>query len=230
MTTATSTSTLGVIIWTVAVTIFVGWMATVAADWRKLKGKKVAAPFREALRGNVFWGICLVGALVAVVMFSWGVFVVRTIYADHQFFVATNDRQARQIYANRHLLDVAGVFTEYRLMIENNFSETRCLIEVTAPPEAQEMANTVRDMAGMGARCSLSGPGDTTSSPERAKHTEIGMIDGGIVFHARKGKDEDAVFDVLKTLLPLKRTYEVPPGSPDHFIWLQFGRDVKWKN
>jgi hypothetical protein len=70
---------------------------------------------------------------------------------------------------------------------------------------------------------------DVNRSPEERKKAETGMVDGVVIFHARENDiGARELFGKLAADLPLRRSYEVPVDSPEHFVWLQYGRNVKW--
>ncbi len=71
----------------------------------------------------------------------------------------------------------------------------------------------------------------TSDSPDEEREAVTDMVSGVIVFHSRRDdKAAFALFDNLSSLLPLKRSYEIPKGSPENFVWLQFGPNVQWNN
>ncbi len=74
-------------------------------------------------------------------------------------------------------------------------------------------------------------PLPTSDSPDEERDAVTGMVSGVIVFHSRRDdKAAFALFDNLSSLLPLKRSYEIPKGSPENFVWLQFGPNVQWNS
>ena len=72
MTSATSTNTLGFILWTVALAI-VSWAATVAEKWRRLAKEKRSSPFREALSDSLWTGVYLSIGIGVLVLMALGV-------------------------------------------------------------------------------------------------------------------------------------------------------------
>ncbi len=86
---ATSTNTLGFILWTVAITA-VSWVATFAARWVQLKREGRERPFTEAIRDSWLPAIFEAIAIGVLVLCLWGIFTGKTIYKDHQFQASTN--------------------------------------------------------------------------------------------------------------------------------------------
>ncbi len=91
MTAATSTNTLGFIVWTVAITAM-GWVATTAARWLELKREKVSEPFRKAVLGSATAGAFLGAGVFILVVVAWGIFIIRTVYYDHQGLVTIRNQ------------------------------------------------------------------------------------------------------------------------------------------
>lgn len=87
MTSSTSTNTLGFILWTIAVTAVL-WLAAVGADWWKLRKKHAPTAFREAFAGSFVSGLFSAIGVTVLVLIIWGWFIMRTIFDDHQYFVA----------------------------------------------------------------------------------------------------------------------------------------------
>jgi hypothetical protein len=85
---ATGTTNLGFFVWVIALTA-VGWAATLAAEWLKLKRSRTTAPFRDALRGSRLTGIFLTAGIVLIVVLMFEFFLVRTVYEDHEDLAAT---------------------------------------------------------------------------------------------------------------------------------------------
>ena len=86
MTAATSTNTLGFILWTVALTV-VGWAATVAERWWQLRQENTDLAFRKALVNSLWPGVFLAGGVGGLVLIVLGIFMVRTVYDDHNLLV-----------------------------------------------------------------------------------------------------------------------------------------------
>jgi hypothetical protein len=102
MVTATSTNTLGFLMWTVALTA-VGWTASLTGTWFQLKREKTEIhPFRKALRNSWWPGVFLAAGVAALVFCAWGVFSIKTVYGDHQSQVSANGRLVTQ---NKELRD-----------------------------------------------------------------------------------------------------------------------------
>src|SRR5690348_10703689 len=89
MTGSTSTNTLGFILWTLALTAVL-WLAAIGAEW--WKRRKEADAFRAAFAGSLVLGVSSAIGVTVLVLLVWGGFIVRTVFSDHQYFVAkTNE-------------------------------------------------------------------------------------------------------------------------------------------
>jgi hypothetical protein len=132
--------------------------------------------------------------------------------------------------AANNLMYMLQAFRGYRGMI-GGFKPTSCHIRVTAPSNAGPIPSAISGFSIQVTNCETYGPMPVGDSPDEERDTLTGMIPGVIVFHSRRGdKAAFALFDNLSNLLPLKRSFDVPKGSPDDFIWLQFGSDVHWNS
>lgn len=92
---ATSTNTLGFILWTVAITA-VSWVATFAARWVQLKREKREHALSEAIHDSWLPAIFEAIAITILVFCLWGIFTGRTTYQDHQSQVSENIRLLTQ--------------------------------------------------------------------------------------------------------------------------------------
>src|ERR1700680_3219604 len=86
---ATGTTTLGFIVWTLAITA-VGWVVTVVTNWLELGRAKTVSPFQQAIASSRLPGIILAVAVFGLVFVVYSVFLVQTVYRDHQSLVARN--------------------------------------------------------------------------------------------------------------------------------------------
>jgi hypothetical protein len=86
MTAATSTNTLGFILWTLTLT-GLGWASTVGAEWLKLVRKKTDSALRKAVSGSLWSGVFLATGMTVLVAIAFVAFVIKTIYQDHEFLV-----------------------------------------------------------------------------------------------------------------------------------------------
>jgi hypothetical protein len=146
-----------------------------------------------------------------------------------QLQTAKNNLDVHSAAAN-NLMYLMQAFRGYRGMI-GGFKPLSCQLRVTAPSDSGSIPSTVAAFSIQATNCPTFGPMDTNGSPDEERDTVTGMIPEVIVFHSRR--DDRAAFnlyDNLSNLLPLKRSYEIPKGSPENFIWLQFGPGVQWNS
>jgi len=235
---ATGTTTLGFIVWTLAIAV-VGWSATVASRWLDLRKERPLNPFRTALRSSVRPGTIPALGFGFLVLLTLSMFVVNTTYDDHQSLVAERDNLAcesadlaSQLDNEKHTLvnafQLEGAFVSYRRAI--GFS-TPCHIKFTAPPESMQFAITVAGLATQGSQCQPFGPESSDMNPDAEREAMNGMVPGVVVFHIARGdKEATQLFVSLENSMRLKLSYKIPAGSPAHFIWLQFGTNTKWNS
>jgi hypothetical protein len=95
MVSATSTNTLGFLVWTLALTI-VTWGATVLEKWWRYR--KDDSPFQKALRESWIPGLLELGAVIVLVIVVWWIFFIPvTVWRDHETLVHQNAAQVAQI-------------------------------------------------------------------------------------------------------------------------------------
>jgi hypothetical protein len=96
MVTATSTNTLGFIIWTVALTI-VGWLSAVVHSFLKRRKIEKRGAFSFAIRESLTSGLLMLAGVAILTAGLWAICVVVTVYRDHQRLVASNSDLSRKI-------------------------------------------------------------------------------------------------------------------------------------
>jgi hypothetical protein len=251
---ATGTTTLGFVLWTLALSA-VGWGAGVAAKWYELKRNQSAHRFNRALRDSFRAGGFLTIGVAGLVFISFWVFLVRTVYDDHQSLVneknvltRKNADLTKQLEIRKHsMVTTDPVFpnTIYLLQAFNSYRHFQngkpCVIMLSAPPKSRAMASMVAQFSNSVSGCTMFGPMEPDIDPDVEKRATDGMVPDKIVFHAARGDHAaDQLFTNLSNLIQLKRSYELPsatertqlysisnPGQED-LVWLQFGTNVQW--
>lgn len=250
---ASSTSTLGFVLWTIGVTV-IGWTATVAAKWFELWRAKRNQPLRSALDASFVPGMFLLGGMAVFVFVTYGYFVMRTVYDDHQYFVAQNGQLAENNKAlsadvqwRKHNISTTdAVFPNVIYLLQafsiyrHALNGQRCVVMITAPRESAALASAVAQFSNSVSNCFTVGPVDATSNPDAEAATMTGMVPDMVVFHAAKGdKAANALMGALGNQIRLKLSYQPPPKDfyslppsvgPVHVVWLQFGTDSKWNS
>jgi len=149
---ATGTTTLGFIVWTLAISA-VGWGATVAARWHELAVLGTDHPFNQALRDSLRAGGFLTLGVAGLVLISYSAFLIRTVYEDHRLLVAktqvvtnTNLELIKELELRKHSMvttDPVFVNTIYLLQAFNVFQAYSERASRTCPP-AQRTAREQR--------------------------------------------------------------------------------------
>jgi hypothetical protein len=146
-----------------------------------------------------------------------------------QLNAARNNLDIHSPGAN-NLMYMLQAFRSYRGML-GGYKPISCSIRLTAPANSGPIPSTVAQFSIQVTNCTTFGPMPTSDSPDEERDAVTGMVPEVIVFHSRRGdKAAFALFDNLSSLVPLQRSYEVPKGSPENFIWLQFGPNVQWNS
>jgi hypothetical protein len=206
---------------------------------------------QESIRAGQFLAIGLTGILLV----SYGAFLIRTIYEDHEWFVKANQTLARgnseltnELDIRRHaMVTTDPVFpnTIYLLLAFAGYRKAHnggpCVIMFSAPAGSNAMPSMVAQFSNSVSGCTTFGPMDASADPDVEARARNGMIADKIIFHAaRENQAADRLFTNLSNLIQLKRSYELPSApersrlyripnqGQEDLIWLQFGPDVKW--
>jgi len=251
---ASSTSTFGLVQWTVGITVVTSWAATVAVKWREYRRGKYGQPLRKALVGSFVQSMYLLGGITLYLFLTYVYFVGRTVYDDHQHLVAQNAQLAEmnkslsaEVQWRKHnisttdpvfpnLIYLLQAFSIYRHAVNGQ----RCVVMITAPRESAPLASVVAQLSNAVSNCSTFGPMDQSVNPDVETETITGMVADMVVFHAAKDdKAANQLFNYLGNQIRLKRSYQLPqkddyslpPGvGPVHVVWLQFGTNSKWNS
>ena len=240
----TGTTTLGFLVWTLAVTLF-GWLANLAWKWVQLNRQKSDRPFRTALSDSIWPGVLTAIGLGTLILLTFEGFFVRTVYDIHQSLaetnrqlVASNSSLTAELEIRKHSISTSDpVFpnTIYMLQAFNIYRHAlggaHCQIKVTAPPESGALASMIAQFSNSVSGCNTFGPMETRTNPDVEKETRDGMDPDLLILHADRGdKAADQLFMNLGNQIQMKRSYDLPPGSLKGFIWLQFGPNTKWNS
>lgn len=251
---ATGTTTLGFIIWTLALTA-VGWAATVAVRWIELKRENTTSPFEKALLSSRLPGIFLAGGVFVLVLVVFWFFLALTVYRDHQSLVAENKKLAdrnvtlsAELNWRKHNISTTDAVFPNIIYLLQAFQVYRgyikgapCVIWITAPSDSLPLASTVAQFSNSVSGCSTFGP-FPSGNPDLDEDVMDGMVPSVIVLHAPR--DDRAAGELemrLGNLIQTRRSY-TPPKTPkprlyqslhqytESFIWLQFGTNTKWNS
>jgi hypothetical protein len=203
----------------------------------------VMATLREAIRKYGWSGLRAIICVYGIIFF---VAAIKEVWKDHRFLVLqaatladSNSKLETKLRDRTNILekrDVAfdnmvGIFGAFLLFRQSIGADAPCQINLTAPQESQTMASTISVLVWIAAsRCHVLGPWPL-NTPEFEYEATHGMAKDAVVLHMPKGfKNEVAIYDAIGARLRLKRSYEMPLGSPENTIWLQFGTGKQWNN
>jgi hypothetical protein len=183
-------------------------------------------------------------AVYYVPIFCWC--YVKVIYTDHAALtkeaqqlrdervrlLADIEDRKRNIRTNEpayeHIKVIYAAYAEFRHSIGN----VPCQIKITAPDDSGTSAPIIRqiaDPAGEAANCAAFGPMISAMDPTVQPEATRGMEPGILIIHTRSDRAGSlALYDKLAPYLPVKRSYTMPPNSPNVLVWFQFGKDVHW--
>ena len=243
---ALSSSTLSVVIFSVVVPIVL-FVFLMGYQWLRTPKdrRRVLAVLRAGTTTAVISTV-IVTVVVWSALFGWS--VANTIYTDHENLASdvrqlTKDNQQLQstLQTKTHNLDprdpVTGnliyllqAFRSYRGAL-GGFNKIDCQVRLTAPHDSGLITSEIAEFSIQATNCTTFGPIPYDNDPDEKRDTFTDIESGKIIFHARRDdKAAFALYDNLSSLIPLERSYEVPVGSPQNYVWLQFGPGVKWNS
>lgn len=252
MVAATSTSTLGLAIWTVGLAVC-GWLAkriSLLFRHRQLPRKEQIS---KALEDGFHDALIEAIAITILALIAWGAFVPVVVYRDHvklRSEVATltiqRDSLSRDLNARKNNLFVGDpAFGNINRLLQDfqmyrgARKEKPCVIYVTAMPDSIEIASTVAQFSNSVSGCFTFGPSVPRDNPDLDEMTKDGMMPGVILVHLqREDKPGIILEENLGNQIQTRLSYEPPKipqnhlyaGTPEgaSFVWLQFGSGVKW--
>lgn len=148
-----------------------------------------------------------------------------------------NDKLRSELHERTHNLstqtpafsNISGLANAFRGWRATIGSSAPCRVEITAPPDARDIALAVGQLSVIGSNCPTFGPSSWDTDPDEETKAKTGMVPKTVVVHIARGVRGDVnLFNDLQSLFVVKRSYEVPAGSPENLVWLQFGPGTVW--
>lgn len=193
-----------------------------------------------------------------ILLVSYGVFFIRTVYRDHQALVNSvtslskkNAELTSKLEVRRHSMvtsDPVYGNTYYLLLAFDGYRHAQkgkpCVLMLTEPRDGDPnnpLASIVAGFSNSVSDCFTFGPMDSSSDPDVDRRAKEGMVPNKIVFHAaRNDKAAQNLLNALGSLFPMQRSYDlpspverthiyrIPKPGQEDLIWLQFGTNVQW--
>lgn len=163
----------------------------------------------------------------------------QTLLAERQALQHRNSQLEAELFERTHNLsattpafsNVREVIDAFRTWRATIGQSAPCRVVVSAPPSAADIAMTTAQVAVIGSNCPTFGPFDANLDPDAEKQALNGMVQRTVVIHMAKGvKGDVPLYNALQNVFLVKRSYDVPAGSPENFVWLQFGAGTKWNS
>lgn len=142
MVNATSTNTLGFIIWTVALTAVV-WFATVVQKFFDLRAEKVQQPFYSAIAQSARAGFYTCGAVIVLTLLAWAVACIVTVYQDHAALI----NQVEQLQEELRKRDQPVLTFRIKGWIANQDQDHNAIVQVWLAVDNSGEPETLRDWA-----------------------------------------------------------------------------------
>jgi hypothetical protein len=100
-----------------------------------------------------------------------------------------------------------------------------CFIRITAPFKNRGVAQVLTNLGGDFCRI------DSSRNPAEPPDDILkGSVDNGIVIHmAKEPQTRDGFVVEMGNVFAVRRSYDLPPGSPPDLIWIQIGRGYPFK-
>jgi hypothetical protein len=250
---AVGTTTLGLILLSVAVSVITWLLGALYAWLRQRNTTGGRRTFGHLFASTASSSFVTLAALGLIVLVTWSVFVIRTIYFDHIDLVRIHaadlkgvERLQRDLEFHRHNVSTTDpVFPNLIYMLQafrifrNAIGRESCVLNVTAPAESAAMASTIAQLSIQASNCSTFGPFPSDLDPDQKTIALNGIVPNAIEFHA--ARDDKAALRLFEELgnqigmvrsydLPAYPKYQAPPGGYAHTIWLQWGTNVKWNS
>jgi hypothetical protein len=172
-------------------------------------------------------------ALLAVWTATFIVCIITTVYHDHQFLVKSNESLRRELSTklenpfaisfNNEYASISNTVQAFRFLMPQQIRD--CSVRITAPRENRQVAQV---LASLGATfCRVDAPYDPAEPDDEALR---GALKDAILIHMKKTVPDRAAFVVaLGNVFSVRRTYDLPSGSPDELVWIQIGEGNPWR-
>lgn len=201
--------------------------------------------FRVMLK-NVKRDIGISGALVVTVwicVYAWS--LVNAVYESHQSLVAGNKKlhDELQLYKgpsiyymttkNPAYSGTVNTVTAFGYLANPVFtspeSQRPCQLKITAPPENDDLAVTLRGLA-IAVGCSVISGTKRDIDPHIEKEENEGTIRDFILVHAKEAYSLTGFIGGLSNSFSVRRTYSMPANLGDNVIWIQIGPGSPWRH
>ena len=238
MVNATSTNTLGFIIWTASLTMVVWFASILLPNFLEERRKVRKGAFIRALQASLLNGLLTLAAVAGLTIVVWLGCIPALIYKDHQELMAQNrELRSRQInnpyeksfigsYAYTNTLGAFGYLVRDPRRQPNQRSE--CQIEITSAPDNKTLALSLRSIASAMGCYILPEPYDPDTDSESWNEMEHSLPNFAVI-HAAKGNIRaDGFLAGMSNTFHVQRSYDLPPDSPSNLVWLQIGKGSVW--
>lgn len=170
----------------------------------------------------------LVAAGIAVLAWS-PFFLYRLAYTPYLMqheAIEDAKKQEKQLYSFSR--NETAYISTYNLLLGFQYLTRPCKVEVTAVRENIEIGKTIASIAS-GVGCNVAGPGDSDRNPDIEIRAMKGAIPNAVVIHAARGTEGDALVTAFANVFTIRRSYELPEGSPSNLVWFQVGPGSLWR-
>jgi hypothetical protein len=256
MVAATSTSNIGLAIWTVglAAATWIAKRLSVAFKYRNLNGSQ---HLDKVFEGGFQDALTEVAGIAICVLVAWIGFFPVVIYREYatqtdSISTLTTERNSLRTEldsrknvvplsdpAFSNIAGILGAFQSYRSGIHNK----PCVIYITAPSDSTELASMVARLSSTVSGCWILGPGMGKFDPDVDEMTRDGIVPNVIVVHTERGNSAGLTLqENLSAQIQTQLSYAPPKVPRNHlyggkewngsepFIWLQFGSGAKWNS
>jgi hypothetical protein len=231
MTNATGTTTLGFLVWTIAIAI-VAWMVSVVAKLIELRKQRGERPFQRAVSASLLSAGLSFGSIFTVVVFVWAGFVILTVYDDHQALVKRNQELLGKgngnpyaIFANNQYASTINTFMAFAWLENLNTQpedKNACHLRITAPSENVQVAQVLSSIA-RAAHCFVESP-----DPFMIDHSA--PVSETVLIHVPQNRKERLGFaTAMSNAFNVKTSTDLPAESQQNLIWVQIGSGNVWR-
>jgi len=117
---------------------------------------------------------------------------------------------------------ISNTMQAFRLLMPQQ--SKACWVRITAPKENKQVASILSNIGST--FCRVDWLDDPTAPEEEVLR---GSVRDALLIHMAKDPLRDGFVVALGNAFTVRRSYELPAGSPDGLVWIQIGQGALWR-
>jgi hypothetical protein len=180
--------------------------------------------FESKVARDARWGLgATVGAWCLLVLWS----AMGIVYGEHRAFQGLRDKTMADhiTFANPQWPAFVNSVMSFMPLVHPQYyvdSANPCQMKITAPKENRDIAETLAQLASA-VGCNVQPLGNLDLDPDVGSEAAKDAVPNVILIHMRRNPTIDLAPTGLENVFSIRRSYDVPVGSPANFVWLQIG-------